>query len=1108
MTIIRVNGGNDGIAEYLENGRKAEREFTRDELDHRVILDGNLEITNTIIQSIENTGQERYLHITLSFQENDVSPETLKSITDEYKSLLMNAYQSDEYCFYAEAHLPKIKNIPNNATGELVERKPHIHIVIPETNLVTGNKLLPTGKVTVTERYLDAIQEHINYKYKLKSPKDAARVSDDNYANVLSRTKGDMFRERNSDLKKEIYNGLTTNDITSFSDFGHYLEQFGDVKLKNSGKENSYFSVKFDGDSKFTNLKNPLFSRQYIENRDLQLVKPTEKQVLSLVTDWKEKVSHEVKHIFPKSSVVRNTYNALNAEDKKNHLKERIETYDRENKLSGTRGRSIRDQRGAESSTRPSKARRANRLSYMPQCTLVYGIRGSSRQPGEQHQRPANREASNRVLQNDEHRNLGESRTESLYVDQAMRWNDAGEQPEFTRGIKTIQESSVLHDEYWQHLNEKAQTDEIHTMREIRDNIDPLRLLAGLQRQYQANPYDYKISQAKDGSPRFKVGNRNMNASDFLTKHFNLSWKDSKDFLLKTYAAQQANTPFEKPVIRKALTKNEANERFYSLKETQKELKNIIKEQRSSLYNEIKELRSQIYQVKGTEREVARGVIIYHKITGLEALSEIDSKGREFLNDYHNIWNEDKDPMKALQKLREFINQDEDESSVEAAETTLSIKDRVSSQQRIQELQRTRLKDLVMQKSPEKLVFLNPESEKPVFIDKGVRVIASQDASNEEIALILEYSKEKFGGVLKLNGNDEFKTQCALVAAEKGMNIILKPDEFNQLMKQHKADLVANQIQQDTQEQTAPEQSIESVLDKPQQTVQAETEQAQTVVQDNTLAPVNELDNLTSKAREVIEPVSPVETIQQEAVAIEHDFSVIDKIKSDSYNKELLLSAEDKVFGYVKDVIDEYEVEYEVMGYTKGDSEDVFTFATFDNEIDAKSFSEMLNDLGLEKMVEIIDSRQNAQEAETPVDQVKTLLADNGLRRIAMSDEQKEREFNASPDMANEVKAQINSEIIESRTGVFIEPAALVQDVIEARNATQPVKGAELKSLVSEYAEKAESENLEFFVNDVTEEIESAGMTFDEAGQHLEKELNVMRSVKQDMQQDDNEQTM
>jgi hypothetical protein len=117
--ITRYGGGNNGVAEYLENGRKAEREYTREELDHRLILDGDLQTTNKIIQSIEDKGQMRYLHITLSFQESEISAETLNAVTQEYKTLFMNAYHEDEYCFYAEAHLPKIKNLLINGRENL-----------------------------------------------------------------------------------------------------------------------------------------------------------------------------------------------------------------------------------------------------------------------------------------------------------------------------------------------------------------------------------------------------------------------------------------------------------------------------------------------------------------------------------------------------------------------------------------------------------------------------------------------------------------------------------------------------------------------------------------------------------------------------------------------------------------------------------------------------------------------------------------------------------------------------------------------------------------------------------------------------------------------------
>lgn len=1009
--IIRISGGNDGVAEYLENGRKAERNFTRDELDHRLILDGNLDTTNKIIQSIDNTGQERYLHITLSFQESDVSHETLKAVTEEYKNLIMNAYDADEYCFYAEAHLPKIKNITDNATGKLVERKPHIHIVIPETNLVTGKKLLPTGKVTMTERYLDAIQEHVNFKYGLISPKDVTRVSDNNYANVLSRTKGDLYRERNSDFKKQILDSITKNNITSFSQFGHYLKNYGDVKLRNAGKGTQYYAVKLEGDAKYTNLKSPLFSQQYVEKRELQIVKPTEKQVSQLINDWQQRVSHEVKHIYPKSEAVRTAYKSLSDEDKKTFLKERIKSHEQERRLSTENGRKERQQRGFKQSSKPSLSRRANRLSYMPQRALVYGIRGSSRQPGRDWE-GTGREASERLLPTHEHGNLGESGAESIHADQTVRWHDAGEQSEQSRGIKSIQESSVLHEEFFQHLNQNAQDNEIETMREVRDNIDPERFLSALSCEYQLIPSDYKISKSKNGSPRFQVGKRNMNASDFLTKHMNLSWADSKNILLKTYAEQQANIPFEKALTRVSLTKEQAKERFYSLKDTQKELKNILKILRSALYNEIKELRSQIYQVRGLEREVAHGLIVYHKLTGLETLSEMDKKGRNFITDYHAIWNKDKDPMKALQKLKKIIRSNEEENGVEPAETNLSIKSRVDAQKRIQELQKTRLKDLVLQKSQDKLVFLNPKSEKPVFTDKGVRLIANKDASNEEIALMLEYAKEKFGGVLKLNGDDEFKTKCALIAAEKDLNIIIKPEEFNNLMKQHKADLVANQIQQAEDDHTnaAPEQAVETGAGELSSDVPVMSQQANTAVDESHAVPA---EISTGEPQ-----VDHLDASQQEIYLVSHS------IMSDENDGHIFHSKDD------------------AMEYYKN-------------------------------------------------------CKANEINRYNLSGE-----FEDSTIISKIIPTEEISKYPDGFLGVFKTPYKVIANTYQEYQNEQREEHITVSSLISDYVQKAESEGLEFFVRDIEEDVSCKDMSVEEVREYLDKEIDLMRAVKADMHQD------
>ena len=87
----------------------------------------------------------------------------------------------------------------------MIERKPHIHIVIPERNLLTGNKLLPTGYTdTVNVKnipYLDSIQEYINYKYNLESPKDFMREGGHHSANVLSRIKGDFSAKNKVNLR-------------------------------------------------------------------------------------------------------------------------------------------------------------------------------------------------------------------------------------------------------------------------------------------------------------------------------------------------------------------------------------------------------------------------------------------------------------------------------------------------------------------------------------------------------------------------------------------------------------------------------------------------------------------------------------------------------------------------------------------------------------------------------------------------------------------------------------------------------------------------------------------------------------------------------------------
>nr|WP_001371668.1 hypothetical protein [Escherichia coli]EII19645.1 hypothetical protein EC90111_C0025 [Escherichia coli 9.0111] len=130
--LIRVKGYNDGVKEYLEEGKKNGRDLSRNELDERLILHGDLELTQQIYRSIPDHGQDRYLSITHSYFEDNIEPDVFLNVINEYKKFLNCAYRDDEINIYAEAHLPKIKQIIDKKTGDMIDRKPHVHIVIPK----------------------------------------------------------------------------------------------------------------------------------------------------------------------------------------------------------------------------------------------------------------------------------------------------------------------------------------------------------------------------------------------------------------------------------------------------------------------------------------------------------------------------------------------------------------------------------------------------------------------------------------------------------------------------------------------------------------------------------------------------------------------------------------------------------------------------------------------------------------------------------------------------------------------------------------------------------------------------------------------------------------
>ncbi|QGG78997.1 relaxase/mobilization nuclease domain-containing protein (plasmid) [Pseudomonas syringae USA011] len=320
--LIRVSGYNTGAQEYLEQGNKSGREFTRDELDHRLIIEGQLSVTRAIYESIPDHGQDRYLTFTLSFKEDTVSPELLTAVTTDFKNFFMHAYKPEEFNLYAEAHLPKMKTVTDRKTGEVIDRKPHIHIIIPRINLLSGNEANPVDVYKNHEKYFEAFQEHINQKYGLSSPRENVRADITDAASVLSRYKGDDFYGKNRQFKQQLVKQVIERGVTTRADFYALVAEHGETRIRNEGKDNEYISVKLPGDAKGTNLKDTIFQDAFIVRRELKKP-PLEASVIQeRLLAWPQR-AREIKYINKATPKFRKQYSQASPEERVRLLAER-----------------------------------------------------------------------------------------------------------------------------------------------------------------------------------------------------------------------------------------------------------------------------------------------------------------------------------------------------------------------------------------------------------------------------------------------------------------------------------------------------------------------------------------------------------------------------------------------------------------------------------------------------------------------------------------------------------------------------------------------------------------------------------------------------------------
>lgn len=798
--LVRITGGSEGIAEYLANGQKADRELTRDELDERVILDGDLELTDTIIKGMGKEG-ERYLHITLAFKEDELSPEIMRDLVSDFKQFAMSAYEADEFNFYAEAHLPKIKSYTNRQTGELVERKPHIHIVIPEQNLLSGQNLNPFGRIEQQVKFLEAFQEHANAKYGLASPKDNRRLEFTSESDIISRYKGDLFQGGAKELKERILSDVLDRKISDYNAFKNLLAEYGATRTRNDGKASEYQNVKPADQAKGINLKDFVFSREFIEKPEAekrrhladegrrqyesqQPARKTAPELAATLKEWHEVRAKELKYINSGNRKLYATYRSADREGKRAMLAERAATFYTKHRKDNDHDRTDeqrRDFRGRENAAdRGSDSRRAV-------ADIAENLRAAGR----------NIESTGRAVGDAEQarRNLDDRRVgRALAALGRGLGRDQGDDQQVSRAAPQPRDRRDADSVTGQLLAEarerktEAKAAHLSEFAQIKRELDARRLLAHLSKTHGVIPEKYEVTKGKDGGDRIKAGSRNLNVSDFLTQEMRLSFAEAAPILRQVYAAQQGRELTEaRPTPRRELwqafreaqpaqAKQKATE-WDAQRQSERERRAAIRDDYQAERRALQADRSQ----SGAQRKAALSIARMERVTKDMALREAVKEERQQLKEKHGQPYQERyraflavranqGDESALTELR----RQRDASPTHAAAAEINTIEGSTSRRKRESDQAAQLaRNLAysIDRAGNVTYYADQAKRRALVVDSGQRVTVTAVKDSQAVEAGLRLAIQKFGPGLKIEGSAEFKRQVIDAALKTGLRV-------------------------------------------------------------------------------------------------------------------------------------------------------------------------------------------------------------------------------------------------------------------------------------------------------------------------------------------------
>lgn len=769
--LIRIRGGTGGIKEYLEDGQKKDRFYSRDELDERVILDGDLWVTNEIINSID-TDSDRYFHITLAFKEDYLEPETLKKINQEFREYFLANYSEEEINYYAEAHLPKIKSYVSNSDNQLIERKPHIHIVIPQTNLLSGNSFNPSIKRII--KYIDSFQEHINAKYGLESPKDNLRTNLNDRSQSISRYKGDNFAGKGREEKATILDLILKNNPTNMEQLKSLLIDNGyEVKIRNKTEvESSYLNIKQPGDSKGINLKDSVF-------RDEFLSLPLEEKLAKLSSNTNS--SNSTKYIQPG---VRRKSQAIHQQN----MQEWINTKSLETRL-------INRDISKSERKRYYKLSPEDKATYLKQKHIEFYTNHNNHNnfleenPNGRDNTTTARDVINVIRSNNTI--LDDIKTDIKRIGDI----EIGNNPECLR--KSIARTSE--ERYRAHSSNSAASEQYpakdsvveqllqenngkhkqqtykNYLSELNSNVHADALLELTEKTHGINSELYVVTKNLQGADRIKCGNRNLSVVDFCIKELNLPFKDTIKLLDNTYKMQKDLNRARGWSIKQDIYlkekyyewfKNYRASRLNHFKQTVMQVKDAKKLIISTTKDKIKTIREN-KNIQPAKRKEQINILKAAQIIDLNALAKAKEEEQKSICETYNL--------EMQSSYRKFLSEQ------------AKLGDEIA----LEELRRLKIKFEPGQNTTNSLKYVDHYEEfrlnisheidndgniyykrddQIIIKDTGKKVELIQD-TDENVKLTLDLAMAKFGRRVELTGTAEFRQKVVEMAIKNNYKV-------------------------------------------------------------------------------------------------------------------------------------------------------------------------------------------------------------------------------------------------------------------------------------------------------------------------------------------------